>query len=137
MENITVEWSKDRNNVIVVTYYTNDWQWSDLDQAFNKQRALLDESKNLQVQILVDVTRIQLVPKGGSLLSAARNLSRDAHPKQDHTIIIGARGIIPTILDMTIRLLGTHRSKIHAVLTFEDAYKIIDRLDADLCEPQA
>jgi hypothetical protein len=128
MDKVTVDWANEQHDIIVVTYLTNDWQWPDLSNAFKQQRALLDQAKTAPVHVIVDVTNSQLVPKGGSLLSVSRNVSQDVHPKQGHTIIVGARGVIAKILDVAERFMGVQRSKVHSVATLPAAYEIIRQL---------
>jgi hypothetical protein len=130
MKKITVEWANEQHDIILVTYHSDDWQWVDFTHAFEEQKALLDQSEAPIVHVIVDVIKSQLMPKGGSLISASRNLSQDAHPKQGHTIIVGARGVVGLMVDIVGRLLGPHRSKVHTVTTMDAAYNLLAEITA-------
>ena len=130
MQKITVEWANGRDDLILVTYHTNDWQWTDFADAFEQQRALLDHTSVPVVNIIVDVSNSHIMPKGGSLLSASRNLGKDMHPKQGHTVIVGAKGYIAKILEVVEHFLGKERSKMHIAATLDGAYAMIEQISA-------
>jgi hypothetical protein len=127
MEIITTQWANDARNIILNTYNTNQWEWSDLANAFVQQRAMMDQTDSSVVHVIVDVTKSQLMPMGGSLMSAARNL-KETHPRQGHTVIVGARGLITKVLNIVGNLLGEQRNKLHVVATMGEAYTLLAEL---------
>lgn len=130
MQKITVELANGRDDIILVTYHTNDWQWSDFAHAFEEQRALLDNAKVPVVHVIVDVTSSRIMPKGGSLVEASRNLGKEIHPKQGHTVIVGASGYIARMIDVIGHFLGKERNKIHLAKTLDAAYQMIAKITA-------
>jgi hypothetical protein len=129
MEKITVAWANEQRNIILVTYHTNDWQWSDVTMALAEQRTLIDQTDAPGVHVIVDVSKAQFVPKGGSLVSLSRNITKYAHPRQGHTVIVGARGALATILDISKSLLGSYGFRFHPATTLNAAHEILSQLE--------
>jgi hypothetical protein len=128
MEHITVEWANESKTLILVTYHTDTWGWDELLESFNQQKQLIDSVAHPKVDILVDVRSSHLLPKGVSLLSGVRRLTSERHPRQGHTVIIGAHGLIAVILKAVEKLLGEYRQEMHVVDTVNEAHLLIARI---------
>ena len=97
MEKVTVSWFDDSKTAILCTYNGEGWTWEDFFIALEQQKALIESVDHPKVDILVDVRKSTWMPKGGSLLTGMRKVSKEQHPRQGQTIVIGARGMVASI----------------------------------------
>ncbi len=128
MEKIVYKWANDEKTVLLCTYAQPDWTWDDFHQAFKTQNEMLDGVSHPTVHIMVDVRKSQLMPKGGSLLSGMRKLSVQKHPRQGHTVIVGAKGVVAAMSNLMTRLMGEHRQELHMVDTMEEADALLTHI---------
>jgi len=128
MDKIVYTWANEEKTILLCTYRQADWTWEDFHYAFQTQNALIESVSHPQVHIVVDVRVSQLIPKGGSMLTGINKLSAQKHPRQGHSVIVGAKGLIASMVNMTAKLLGEHRQEIHMVNTFEEAYALLARI---------
>src|SRR5262245_38696735 len=128
MNKITYEWANDDKTVMLCAYTQPDWAWDDFHEAFKVQSEMLDSVSHTQVHILVDVRNSQLMPKGGTLLSGVKKLDGQKHPRQGHTVVVGAKGIVAAMSNMASKLLGEHRQEFHLVDTMEEANALLTRI---------
>lgn len=131
MDKIAYEWFNEEKTVLLCTYIAEDWTWEDFHNAFQTQKAMIDSVSHPKVHVIVDTSKTHWLPKGGSLLSGIRKLTDLKHPRQGHTIIVGATGFIAAITNSMMKLLGTHRQEFHLVNTMEEARQLL----AQLIEP--
>jgi hypothetical protein len=133
MEKITFSWANPEKTILLCTYNTDDWTWTDFYDAMKRQRELLDTVDHAKVHIIVDVRNSRLLPKGGSLVSGSRSLSDQKHPRQGHTVVVGASNLISAIVNVAGKLMGEHRKEMHLAKTMEEAHETI----AQLMKPSA
>jgi hypothetical protein len=130
MSKITYEWANDDKTVLLCIYAEPDWTWQDFHEAFKIRNAMLDAVSHPQVHILVDVRKSHLMPKGGTLLSGINKLSGQKHPRQGHTVVVGAKGIVSVMSNLLTKFLGEHRQEFHLVDTMEEANALLSRIMA-------
>jgi hypothetical protein len=128
MDKIVYAWFNNEKTALLCTYRDENWTWEDFHHAFEIQKAMIDEVAHPKVHIVVDARKSRLMPKGGSLLSGARKLTDLKHPRQGHTIVVGATGIVATIAGAIGKILGKHRQEFHLVKTMGEANALLAEL---------
>src|SRR5690349_3805613 len=128
MEKITLSWATPDKAVLLVTYEDSSWNWEDFYAALKQQRAFIDGSPAPKVDVIIDTHKTGLYPKGGSLLSGVRKITVERHPRQAHTIIVGAHGLISVMIKVVEKLMGSYRQEFHSVSTIDDAMNLIERI---------
>jgi hypothetical protein len=125
MDKIVYSWFNEEKTIILCEYLALDWDWNDFHDAFQRQKAMIDSVTYPKVHVIVDTTRSNWLPKGGSLLSGMRKLTDLKHPRQGHTIIVGAKGLLAAVANTITKLMGKHRQEIHLVDTLEEARQLV------------
>jgi hypothetical protein len=128
MEKIVYSWLNEEKTALLCTYLVDNWTWDDFHSAFQVQKTMIDSVTHPKVHIVVDASKSRMIPKGGSLLSGVRKLTDLKHPRQGHTIIVGAKGLVAAIASAVTKMLGAHRQELHLVNTMEQAHMVIDHL---------
>jgi hypothetical protein len=128
MDAITYSWFNEEKTVLLCTYRRAEWTWNDFYEAFQIQNKMIDSVNHSKVHIIVDTRASSWLPKGGSLLSGSRKLTSQKHPRQGHTIIVGAKGIIAAIARSITNLIGVYQQEVHLVDTMEEAEKMVSEL---------
>ncbi|HEX2619077.1 MAG TPA: hypothetical protein VHL11_02990 [Phototrophicaceae bacterium] len=126
---ITIDWLNEEKRVLVATYHRDGWTWEDLYEVFKKQKAMIATVDGI-VDVIVDVRNSSWLPKGGSLTSGIRKLTGEQHPRQGHTIIMGAKGMVAVILNSVMKLVGKYRAAFHFTKTMDESLEIIRELQA-------
>jgi hypothetical protein len=130
VDKIVYTWFNAEKTVLLCTYQDENWTWQDFHDAFQIQKAMIDSVSYPKVHIVVDASKSRLIPKGGSLLSGVRKLTDLKHPRQGHTIIVGAKGMVAAIANAVTKMMGKHRQEVHLVNTMEEARELVSQLTA-------
>ena len=125
MDVITYSWFNAEKTVLLCTYGKTEWTWNDFYEAFQIQNEMIDSVSHPKVHIIVDTRASNWLPKGGSLLAGSRKLTSQKHPRQGHTIIVGAKGIIAAVSRVVTNLVGVYQQDVHLVDTMEEAEKLV------------
>jgi hypothetical protein len=121
---IHVNWDDAEKTTII---YTIDgrWTWSDLYDALDLGRELMDSVSHEQVDFIVDMTACKLLPDNA--LSHFARVSNKPHPKSGRMVMAGATGFVRALLNAMGRYQGTDtRAKaVKAVPTVDAARAIL------------
>ena len=121
---IHVNWDDAEKTTIL---YTIDgrWTWSDLYDALDTGRDLMDAVSHEHVDFIVDMTNCKLLPDNA--LSHFARVSNKPHVKSGHMIMAGATTFVRALLNAMGRYQGTgSRAKsVNAVATVEEARAIL------------
>jgi hypothetical protein len=128
VDKIVYSWFNDEKTVLLCTYPAEHWTWEDFHNAFHTQKAMIDGVSHPKVHVIVDASKGQWLPKGGSLMSGVRKMTDLKHPRQGHTIVVGAKGLIASIASAVTKLMGAHRQEMHLVNTMQEATDLLSRL---------
>jgi hypothetical protein len=137
VDKITIEWASDAKTVILCIYHQDGWTWEDIFVVLDKQRAMIESSPAPVVDVIVDATNSTWLPRGGSLLGGVRKLTSSQHPRQGHTIIVGARGMVAAIVDVLLKIIGSKRVEFHLTKTRDQADKVVAELQASRQQQKA
>lgn len=132
MEGITYTWFNEDKSILLCTYPENEWTWNDFHAAFHVQNEMIDSVSHPKVHVIVDTRTSRWLPKGGSLLSGIRKLTSLKHPRQGHTVIVGAKGMVATIARIVTNMMGEQKQEIHLVDSMEEAEQIIANLNHEV-----
>jgi hypothetical protein len=130
MENISIVWANPDKTVVLITYENDGWGWQDLYEAVKAQKEFIESVSHPKVDVIIDCRKTGIVPKGGSILTGIRKVTVEHHPRQGHTILVGAHGFPRAMLKVAEKLMGTYRQEFISVDTMEAAYALIHRLTA-------
>lgn len=125
MNNITISWLDDRKTAILATFPPEGWTWQDMLQALKQQYALIESVDTPVVDVLVDVSNSNFMPKVQSLLDVIRNVIRDRHPRQGKLIIVGANTFILNVGKIASRL-GKGQLQITFAASRQEAHRLLD-----------
>jgi hypothetical protein len=128
MNNISYSWFNEEKTVLLCTYDQGEWTWNDFHEAFLIQNEMIDSVDYPKIHIIVDTRASSWLPRGGSLLSGARKLTSLKHPRQGHTIVVGAQGMVAAVVRTVTKILGAHQQEIHLVDTMEEAESLVSEL---------
>jgi hypothetical protein len=130
---IHISWDDAEKTTIL---YTIDgrWTWSDLYDALDLGRDLMDSVSHEHVDFIVDMTACKLLPDNA--LSHFARMSNKPHPKSGRMVMAGATTFVRALLNVMGRYQGTDsRAKaVKAVPTVEEARAVLAaqrREDAD------
>jgi hypothetical protein len=124
-DSITYAWFNEEKTILLCTYPDSKWTWDDFFNAFDTQKEMIDAVSTEPVHIIVDTRASHWLPRGGSLLSGINRLTNMKHPRQGHTCVVGAQGLIAAIARVATKLMGEKRSEFHLVETMEEAEALI------------
>src|SRR5437016_4023177 len=121
---IHVTWDDLEKTTILYTI-NGRWTWSDLYDALDIGRDLMDSVSHEHVDFIVDMTKCKLLPDNA--LSHFARVSNKPHDKSGHMIMAGATTFVRTLLNAMGRYQGTgSRAKsVKAVPTVEEARVIL------------
>ena len=121
---IYVSWDDAEKTTIL---YTIDGRWacSDLYDALDLGRELMDSVSHDQVDFIVDMTACKLLPDNA--LSHFARMSNKPHPKSGRMVMAGATSFVRALLNIMGRYQGTDaRAKaVKAVATADEARAIL------------
>lgn len=121
---ITIDWLDESKQTILVVYKRDGWTWEDLYKILDIQREMVESAEGI-VDIVVDGSNSYFLPKGGSLTGALRKITSGSHPRQGHTIFVGAKGMLWSIANALLRLMGAARQKFHFTNTVDEAKTLL------------
>lgn len=130
MEKITFSWFNAEKSVLLVTYNEVGWTWEEMFEALKEQRSLIESVDHPKVDVVVDVTRSNWMPKGGSLLTPIRKFIGMQHPRQGKTLFVGAHGIVATIINVLGSMMGEKRQDLIFVPTMDEVPGRLARITA-------
>lgn len=130
MDNISIVWANPDKTIVLITYENDAWGWQDLYEAIKAQKTFIDSVGHPKVDVIIDCHKTGIIPKGGSLLTGIRKVAVEHHPRQGHTIVVGAHGLPRVMLKVAEKLMGTYRQEFISVDTMEAAYDLVERLSA-------
>lgn len=128
MEKIRYSWFNEEHTVLLCSYNSTDWTWDDFHEAFKTQAEMIDSVDSPEVHVIVDTTSSNWLPKGGSLLSGVHKLTNLKHPRQGHTIIVGAHGIIAAVAKIVTKMMGENRQEVHLINSMDEAEQLVSKL---------
>lgn len=128
MDTITYTWFNPEKTVILCTYPDAQWTWNDFHQAFHVQKEMIESVDHPRVHVIVDTTNSHWMPKGGSILSGVGKLTDLKHPRQGHTIVVGAKGVLAAFAKIATKVMGENRQEMHLVSTMQDAEALLAKL---------
>ncbi|MEO8610745.1 MAG: hypothetical protein ABI690_22800 [Chloroflexota bacterium] len=130
---IHVSWDDAEKTTIM---YTIDgrWTWSDLYDALDLGRDLMDSVSHEHIDFIVDMTSCKLMPDNA--LSHFARMSNKPHPKSRHMVMAGATSFVRALLNIMGRYQGTDaRAKaVSAVATVEEARALLAAQQQDNAE---
>lgn len=121
---ITIDWLDESKQTILVVYKRDGWTWEDLYKILDIQRSMIESVEGI-VDVVVDGSNSYFLPKGGSLTGAMRKITSGSHPRQGHTIFVGAKGMLWSIANALLRLMGAARQKFHFENTVGEAETLL------------
>ena len=107
--------------------YTIDghWTWSDLYDALDLGRDMMDSVSHEHIDFIVDMTACKLLPDNA--LSNFARMSNKSHPKSNRMVLAGASTFVRALLNAMGRYQGTDgRAKVvKAVATVQEARAVL------------
>ncbi len=125
MDTITYSWFNEEKTVLLCTYPESQWTWDDFHEAFQVQNEMINSVDHPKVHVIVDTTHSHWLPKGGSILSGVGKLTKLKHPRQGHTVVVGAKGILAAFAKMATKAMGENQQEMHLVRTIQEAEKLL------------
>lgn len=121
---ISIDWMDDTKQTILIVYKRDGWTWEELYKVLDIQHEMVESAEGI-IDIVVDGSNSYFLPKGGSLTGAMRKITNGSHPRQGHTIFVGAKGMLWSIANALLRLMGEARQKFHFAKTIEEAQTLL------------
>jgi len=126
---IVIRWDGP-DHVVVRMIFTGEWQWQDLDAAYQTLTDLLDNADHiLDLLVIYDTNRVPSNPVGH--FSELANAPFFTHPMSGFVVVVGGTYFLHSLIDL---LRGTYTeaaSHLYRVMTTDEAYTVLSELHSE------
>jgi hypothetical protein len=124
---IAIRWNDEAKSAVFLEYEA-PWTWDDLYESIDSSKAMMSESEQAQVDIIVHMKDAYL-PKGGSLNMHGMSAIRNPHPKLRYIIVITENTFIRTLMSVSSKVSPQVAERYVVVRNIEEALRLHSKRD--------